>query len=80
MNDEVYDYFSIPHGYVYSFKYAADKKTNGIEIKTKDMREFKFKFEQVSNYFKAVDALLKHCQINKFKDFFSYDYSSKKVS
>ena len=79
IKDEIYDYFSVPYGYVFTFKYQADKKNNSIEIKTKDMREFKFKFDIIGNYFKAVDALLRHCQISKYKDFFSFDFTSRKM-
>ena len=73
----MYDYNSIPIGYVARYKFSFDKKSNWLDLSTKDQRQFKFKFESAYSYQSALDAFEKHCSINKHRDLFAYDYSKK---
>jgi hypothetical protein len=36
--NEMFDYNSIPYGYVLKHKFNSDKKTNWLELTTKDLR------------------------------------------
>ena len=71
------DYGNVPFGYVSKFKFNYDKKSNWMDLSTKDLRNFKFKFEDAKAFQKAYDTVNQHVQIKKFKDFFAFDYAKK---
>lgn len=46
----MFDYNSIPYGYILKHKFNSDKKTNWLELTSKDLRQFKFRFESAMGY------------------------------
>jgi hypothetical protein len=50
----------VPFGYILKTKYNQDKKSQSVEVLSKDQRAFKFKFDTPTMFFKAVDLLSKH--------------------
>ena len=44
------DYNSVPLGYISKYKFSFDKKSNWLDLITKDQRSFKFRFETAFNY------------------------------
>ena len=62
---ELYEYNSIPIGYIAKFKFTYDKKNNWLDLSTKDQRVFKFRFDNAMAYQNAMEAFDKHCQNNK---------------
>eukprot|EP00347_Sterkiella_histriomuscorum_P021540 403333619 len=75
--NELLDYNSIPYGYIQKHKFSSDKKTNWLELTTKDFRQFKFKFESALGYQNAIEEITRHTAIKKHKDLFTYDFSKK---
>ena len=73
------DYGNIPFGYVSKFKFNYDKKSNWMDLTTKDLRNFKFKFDNAIAFQRAYDTVSQHVQIKKFKDFFAFDFAKKFV-
>lgn len=75
IKDELYDFYTVPYGYILKLKSQSDKKNNNIDITTKDYRSFKFRFENPYSYQRTVDLVMELSQIKKHKNFFSYDYA-----
>lgn len=46
-----------------------------MDMITKDLRQFKFKFDDAHGYHKAIVAVGYQAAIKKPKDFFAYDYA-----
>jgi hypothetical protein len=54
------DYGNIPFGYVAKFKFNYDKKSNWMDLQTKDLRFFKFKFDNAVAFQRACDTVNLH--------------------
>ena len=54
VNEEIYDFNSVPYGYFQKYKFTSDKKANWFDLTTKDQRKFKFKFDSADDFHKSM--------------------------
>ncbi len=73
--DTMLDPFYIPYGYFQKAKFSSDKKSNWMDLTTKDQRQFKFRFENAEDFHKVNVSLSPFMYTSKYWNLYAFSYA-----